>query len=49
MRGVPLDPWGQEYYYEFPGKENPDRFDLISAGPDRLFDTADDIGNWDVE
>ena len=49
MRKVPLDPWGQEYGYVFPGKKNTDRFDLISAGPDGVFDTPDDIGNWDPE
>ena len=49
MKKVPLDPWGKEYGYRYPGTMNPDRFDIISAGPDGLFDTADDIGNWDSE
>ena len=49
MKKVPLDPWGQEYSYRFPGTKNTDRFDLISGGPDGLLDTADDIGNWDAE
>ena len=49
MRKVPLDPWGLEYGYRFPGTKNPDRYDIISAGPDGIFDTADDIGNWDME
>jgi general secretion pathway protein G len=49
MRKVPLDPYGQEYGYRYPGTKNTDRFDLISAGQDGLFDTADDLGNWDVE
>ena len=49
MRKVPLDPWGLEYGYRFPGTKNSDRYDIISAGPDGIFDTPDDIGNWDVE
>lgn len=44
---VESDPWGTEYQYEFPGKHNPKGFDVYSCGPDRLPNTADDIGNWD--
>ena len=39
---VPKDPWGSEYVYRCPGSKNPRRFDLFSAGPDRMPDTADD-------
>ena len=46
MDEVPKDSWGQEYVYQQPGKHNPEGFDLYSKGPDRLADTADDIGNW---
>jgi general secretion pathway protein G len=37
-----LDPWGHPYQYLNPGKHNPDKYDVWSAGsgPD------DDIGNW---
>ena len=42
------DPWGTEYQYEFPGKHNPKSFDIFSCGPDRMANTADDIGNWDA-
>jgi general secretion pathway protein G len=41
-----LDPWGNPYQYSFPGKHNPDSFDVYSLGPDGLPGTADDIGNW---
>ena len=44
---VELDPWGNEYIYEYPGKHNPKSFDIYSAGPDKQPGTADDIGNWD--
>ena len=49
MRKVPVDPWGVEYSYRFPGTKNADRYDIISAGPDGIFDTTDDIGNWDAQ
>jgi general secretion pathway protein G len=43
---VPVDPWGNEYIYEFPGKHNPGSYDLMSAGPDGKKGTEDDICNW---
>lgn len=46
MESVPTDPWGMQYYYENPGKHNPNGFDLYSSGPDRKPGTADDVGNW---
>jgi general secretion pathway protein G len=42
-----VDPWQQEYFYEQPGKHNPKSYDIYSAGPDRLPNTTDDIGNWE--
>ena len=44
---VPHDPWDSEYNYTFPGRHNPNSFDVFSSGPDRQPGTADDIGNWD--
>lgn len=43
---VPIDPWGMPYQYRYPGKHNPDSFDLYSFGPDRK-ESDDDIGNWE--
>ena len=43
---VPVDPWGDEYVYEFPGKHNTNGYDLSSAGPDGKRGNYDDIGNW---
>lgn len=43
-----LDPWKQEYFYEQPGKHNPNSYDLYSAGADRKPGTPDDLGNWDA-
>lgn len=45
LEKVPLDPWGEEYVYYWPGKKNPDGFDLFSKGPDRQEGGDDDIGN----
>lgn len=42
---LPDDPWGTPYYYESPGKKNPDGFDLYSAGPDRNPDSDDNLTN----
>ncbi len=42
----PLDPWGREYQYAYPGTKNKDDYDLWSMGPDGISGTADDIGNW---
>jgi general secretion pathway protein G len=43
---IPIDPWGNNYIYEFPGKHNPTGYDLYSAGPDGKPGDNDDIANW---
>jgi general secretion pathway protein G len=43
---LPVDPWGNPYIYECPGRHNPNAYDLFSAGPDGRIGTEDDIGNW---
>jgi general secretion pathway protein G len=42
MEGVPKDAWGMEYVYRCPGQKNSSGYDIFSAGPDRIPDTADD-------
>src|SRR5438067_8905091 len=42
FKEFPKDPWGMPYQYRCPGIKHPDKYDLFSAGPDRLPDTADD-------
>ena len=37
------DPWGQQYGYQWPGRQNDGGFDVWSCGPDMDFGTADDI------
>jgi general secretion pathway protein G len=34
-RAVPIDPWGTEYVYVYPGQTNPDGYDLLSYGSDK--------------
>lgn len=42
MEEVPKDAWGTPYVYRCPGQRQPNSYDLFSAGPDRMADTADD-------
>jgi general secretion pathway protein G len=49
LERVPVDPWGEEYVYYWPGKKNPKGFDLFSKGPDRAEGGGDDIGNYSGE
>jgi general secretion pathway protein G len=44
-RGVPKDPWGNEYVYRYPGTHNVNSYDLYSMGPDGR-EGNDDIDNW---
>ena len=46
---VPLDPWGEPYYYESPGQHNQHSFDLWSHGADSApggEGPDSDVGNW---
>jgi general secretion pathway protein G len=45
---IPLDPWGEQLQYAYPGTKNKGGYDLWSKGPDKQSGTADDIGNWDT-
>lgn len=46
LNEIPLDPWGGEYRYEYPGRHNTASYDIQSAGPDGRLNTEDDITNW---
>jgi len=48
-KSIPLDPWGNLYVYEYPGRRNLNGFDVMSMGPDGRSGTEDDITNWDVD
>jgi len=43
----PVDPWGNEYVYKYPGTHNPNAYDIFSKGPDGQANSEDDIGNWE--
>lgn len=43
---IPKDPWGNDYIYECPGKNNPSSYDLMSMGKDARVGGDDDITNW---
>ena len=40
---IPEDKWGHAYFYQYPGSENENTYDLASAAKDGIFGTADDI------
>src|ERR1051325_3417653 len=42
----PKDPWGQPYVYVYPGRNNPNSYDLYSIGANGKDGDEDDIGNW---
>jgi len=46
QKGIPMDPWGNAYIYEYPGKQNAESYDLMSMGPDGRTGGDDDIVNW---
>jgi general secretion pathway protein G len=48
MKKLQLDPWLNPYIYRRPASKDKGPYDLYSAGPDGLPDTADDIGNWQL-
>ncbi len=46
-KSVPIDPWGAEYRYQFPGSKSASQFEIISNGPDGRPNTEDDISSQD--
>lgn len=49
IRRLPLDPWGNDYQYQNPGKINKESFDVWSYGADakeRGDGSNTDCGNW---
>lgn len=49
LKKKPIDPWGEEYHYKFPGVHNKESYDLWSTGKDRTEGGGDDITNWEKE
>jgi general secretion pathway protein G len=48
-QGIPPDPWGNQYAYSYPGKNNANGYDIQSFGPDGRSGGEDDITNWDAK
>lgn len=48
MKGLPKDPWGNDYRYLNPSTHGGD-VDIFSMGPDKREGTADDIGSWQAQ
>lgn len=46
LKDIPKDPWGNDYIYEYPGRNNVNGYDLFSMGPDGKEGNEDDITNW---
>lgn len=44
---LPLDPWGQEYLYFYPGKQDTTTYEVLSKGADMEEGTDDDISSQD--
>lgn len=46
LKDIPKDPWGNDYVYEYPGRNNQNSFDLYSVGGDAKVGGDDDVTNW---
>ncbi len=46
LDNLPVDPWYRPYVYYFPGKHNPNSYDLLSLGESGKEGNDDNICNW---
>ncbi len=44
---LPLDPWGNDLKYFFPGRKKANKPEVVSAGPNGIFEDEDDISSQD--
>ncbi|MCX6995939.1 MAG: type II secretion system major pseudopilin GspG [Kiritimatiellaeota bacterium] len=47
-KGIPKDPWGNDYQYTYPSAHKPFKYDIKSLGFDGV-ESDDDIANWKTE
>ena len=47
-KGIPKDPWGNDYQYTYPSAHKPFKYDLKSLGLDGV-ESDDDIANWKTD
>ncbi|MES2921348.1 MAG: type II secretion system protein GspG [Verrucomicrobiota bacterium] len=45
VKKLPLDPWGADYDYRFPGSKDPTTPEIICRGEDGVANTADDLSS----
>ena len=46
---LPIDPWGNEYVYKYPGSVDNTTFEIRSIGADQQAGTDDDISSQEAE
>jgi general secretion pathway protein G len=46
FKEMPKDPWGSVYIYRCPGIKHPEKYDLYSAGPNRVDDNGANDDDW---
>lgn len=46
LKKLPKDPWGRDYYYQYPGDHGQD-YDLASFGKDGVLGSEDDVISWE--
>jgi general secretion pathway protein G len=46
FKEAPRDPWDSPYVYRCPGIKHPDKYDLYSAGPNRVDDNGAGDDDW---
>jgi general secretion pathway protein G len=49
FKNLPLDPWGEQFVYKYPGTQDRTTFEVISKGEDREFGNEDDISSQAFE
>jgi len=47
VKGLPKDPWGQDYIYFYPGRKDASCGEVVYKGDDRILGTKDDISSQD--
>ena len=43
------DPWGAPYTFKCPGAQDTEGVDVVSWGPDKAENSADDIRSWEIQ
>ena len=49
FKTLPLDPWGEEFIYKYPGTQDRTTFEVISKGEDQELGGPDDVSSQSLE